>query len=210
MKRALLIGAALALLAPAGAAAKPTKTDKANAARECRAERGDTAATREAFRVKYGTNANGRNAFGKCVSRHARDEERERERAARNASQQCRAERAELGAAAFAEKYATQRPAPKGNPNGNGPPEGKGRPEGKGKSVGAGNAFGKCVSGKAKEMRSSSDERDAERAAARRSAARECAAERTSLGREAFADKYGTNADKRNAFGKCVSGKARG
>lgn len=57
MKRLLAAGAALALLAaPAGATAKPTKTDRANAAKECKAERGTTAATREAFRVKYGTN----------------------------------------------------------------------------------------------------------------------------------------------------------
>jgi hypothetical protein len=69
MKRVIATGAALALLAvPTGAVAKPDQTDRTNAAQECRAERGDSAATREAFRVKYGTNHNGRNAFGKCVS----------------------------------------------------------------------------------------------------------------------------------------------
>ena len=36
-------------------------------------------------------------------------------------------------------------------------------------------------------------------------AARKCKAERTSLGETAFAVRYGTNADKSNAFGKCVA-----
>lgn len=36
-------------------------------------------------------------------------------------------------------------------------------------------------------------------------AAKKCKAERASLGEKDFADRYGTNANKRNAFGKCVS-----
>jgi hypothetical protein len=40
---------------------------------------------------------------------------------------------------------------------------------------------------------------------ATKNAAQECQAERTSLGDAAFAAKYGTNGDKANAFGKCVS-----
>ena len=73
-KRFWVTGALVASLAvPATAfAAEPTKTDKTNAAKECRAERGDTDATREAFREQYGTNKNGKNAFGKCVSQTAR------------------------------------------------------------------------------------------------------------------------------------------
>jgi len=38
-----------------------------------------------------------------------------------------------------------------------------------------------------------------------KNAAKACAAERASMGDTAFKDKYGTNADKSNAFGKCVS-----
>ena len=38
-----------------------------NAARQCQVERGTTAESRDAFRVKYGTNADGTNAFGRCV-----------------------------------------------------------------------------------------------------------------------------------------------
>jgi hypothetical protein len=41
-----------------------------NAARECKAERDADPA---AFREKYGTNHNGRNAFGKCVSSKVKD-----------------------------------------------------------------------------------------------------------------------------------------
>ena len=41
-----------------------------------------------------------------------------------------------------------------------------------------------------------------------RNAAQECKAERESLGTAAFNQKYGTNTNDRNAFGKCVSGKA--
>jgi hypothetical protein len=180
MTRAIAIAAALALLAvPTGAVAKPTKTDRANAAKECRAERGGTDATREAFRVKYGTNKNKRNAFGKCVSRRAHDEEQEGEAAQRNASKECKAERAELGNEAFAAKYGT----------------------GKSKR----NAHGKCVSAKARELEAAADAEDKEQIEARKNAAKTCAAEREEIGREAFAEKYGTNESNRNAFGKCVS-----
>ena len=43
-----------------------------NAAKACKAER---ALDEDAFAVKYGTNHNKRNAFGKCVSQHADDED---------------------------------------------------------------------------------------------------------------------------------------
>lgn len=38
-----------------------------------------------------------------------------------------------------------------------------------------------------------------------RNAARECRAELEAMGEEAFREQYGTNRNKRNAFGKCVS-----
>jgi hypothetical protein len=50
-------------------AAEALEDDIVNAAKQCRAERGNTATSREAFRQKYGTNRNKRNAFGKCVSK---------------------------------------------------------------------------------------------------------------------------------------------
>jgi hypothetical protein len=45
-----------------------------NAAKECKAERAEDP---EAFREAYGTNENGRNALGKCVSTHLREDEEE-------------------------------------------------------------------------------------------------------------------------------------
>jgi hypothetical protein len=46
---------------------------KANAARACKAERADIGV--DAFREKYGTGPNGRNAFGKCVSSQRKSQE---------------------------------------------------------------------------------------------------------------------------------------
>lgn len=181
MKKALIACAAGALLVAPGATAKPTKTDRTNAAKECRAERGSTDATREAFRLKFGTNANGKNAFGKCVSSTSKEEKAERKEAAGNAAKECKAER-DANPALFAETHGT-------NKNSR-------------------NAFGKCVSAKAKEDKAEEDAEDAEEAKERKNAAKECDAERTKSDREAFAEKFGTGPNKRNAFGKCVSQKA--
>ena len=63
------------------------------------------------------------------------------------------------------------------------------------------NAFGKCVSGKAKKAE--------EQEEARENAAKKCKAERESMGLQRFKDEYGTNANNANAFGKCVSKKAK-
>jgi hypothetical protein len=63
------------------------------------------------------------------------------------------------------------------------------------------NAFGKCVSSKAKE--STQEQQDATL-----NAAKTCKAERA-LDPAAFKTKWGTNANKANAFGKCVSATAK-
>jgi len=184
---ALSAAAALAVPAVALAADEPTQQDRQNAAAECRAERGTTPATREAFAAKYGTNKNKRNAFGKCVSSKSADEAKEREDAQSSAAQQCRTEQGTTAEsrAAFATKYGTN----------------------KNKR----NAFGKCVSSKSQEAEEKADAKDAEEAQARQSAAEQCDKERgtTAESRAAFATKYGTNHNKRNAFGKCVSQKAK-
>jgi hypothetical protein len=183
MKKLIAVGSAVAMLAlPAGAVAKPDAGDRSNAAKECKAERGTTDATREAFVAKYGTNGNKKNAFGKCVSKRALDEEREGVVAHKNASKECKAEAEALGAEAFAAKYGT----------------------GNGK-----NAHGRCVSQKAKQHEAEADEKDQELIADRKNAAKTCAGERKEIGREAFAAKYGTNKTKSNAFGKCVSQTAK-
>ena len=58
-----------------GQQAKSTQSSegekKANPARTCKAERASMGA--DAFNERYGTNANKRNAFGKCVSMHAKE-----------------------------------------------------------------------------------------------------------------------------------------
>jgi hypothetical protein len=66
--------------------------------------------------------------------------------------------------------------------------------------------FGKCVSQKAKAKREEQDEDDADEAEDQTNAAHQCAAERDA-DRKAFEDTYGTNHNKKNAFGKCVSQK---
>ena len=105
------------------------------------------------------------------------------------AAKQCKAERVRIGVQAFKTKYGT-------NKN-------------------QANAFGKCVSGKSKDK--AKDDKDEKDEADKDdkddkddgAAAKACRAERASMGVEAFAKKYGTNHNLRNAFGKCVSGKSK-
>jgi hypothetical protein len=176
------IGLAVALALPVGALAKPhpDQADKRAAKAECKTLRGSTDATREAFLTQF------RN-FGACVSSKAVEEAVEEQNAHTNAAKECKTERGTTQETrqAFAEKYGT-------NANDR-------------------NAFGKCVSQKAKAKEHAADELDAQQATEFKNAAKECDAERgdTDATREAFAEKYGTNANKRNAFGKCVSQKAK-
>ena len=67
------------------------------------------------------------------------------------------------------------------------------------------NAFGKCVSQKA---RAKTKQAEKSQVNAEVNAAKQCKAERTA-DPAAFEQKYGTNKDKSNAFGKCVSQKAK-
>jgi ABC-type microcin C transport system permease subunit YejB len=102
----------------------------------------------------------------------------------KNAAKACKAERGTTAQsiAAFKEKYGT--------------------------NANKANAFGKCVSGMAKklEAQATEDENEAE-AQAEKNAAKVCKAERgtTAQSIAAFKEKYGTNKNKANAFGKCVS-----
>lgn len=115
----------------------------------------------EAFRKAYGTNHNGRNAHGKCVSKHRQAVKR----AIAEAIEQCKAE--QQAAPGNADKKALR----------------------------------ECVKAKLATLL-------AERRAAFENAAAKCKAERTA-DPAAFREKYGTNENKRNAFGKCVSKTAR-
>jgi hypothetical protein len=68
------------------------------------------------------------------------------------------------------------------------------------------NAYGKCVSTKAKAKKDEMDAEDHEDAEQIKQAAKECMTERKA-DLEQFREDYGTNRNKRNAFGKCVSQK---
>jgi hypothetical protein len=149
-------------------------------------DRGDKRAAQKECRELRGTTDATHEAFrtlyrnfGACVSSKAREEAREEQSAHRNAAKECKAER-EADAEAFKTTYG-----------------------------GRANAFGKCVSQKAKEKESEADEQDQQDATEFKNAAKECAAEREANA-ETFKTTYGTeNANYKNAFGKCVSKKAR-
>ena len=110
----------------------------------------------------------------------ANDKPAQAQNAADNAATKCKAERGSMGIEAFRAKYGTNHNLM--------------------------NAFGKCVSskveGRGEEGRDEKDDNDDK---AEDSAARNCKAERSGMGAEAFAKKYGTNHNLKNAFGKCVS-----
>jgi hypothetical protein len=102
-----------------------------NAAKECKAEAADPgfAAGHEnkTFAEFYGTNGNGKNAHGKCVSTKAKEkkaemdaEDAEAAEDFKNAAKTCAGERRSMGTTVFAEQY--------------------------GKNANDRNAFGKCVS----------------------------------------------------------------
>jgi hypothetical protein len=169
MRKLVLILFTALLCVPALAlAGSPNPADKAAAAKQCSSERSSMGT--DAFKALYGTNKNKSNAYGKCVSKLAQ----QNEQAQSNAAAQCRSERS-ADPAAFAAKYGTGK---------------KGA-----------NAFGKCVSQKAKAAEAAS-------VSATTNAAKACWSERKA-DPAAFKAKYGTNANKSNAFGKCVSSKVK-
>lgn len=118
-------------------------------------------------------------SMSRCVRSNAAEEEAEHKRAQTNAARECKAERSELGPEAFADKY--------------------------GDNANKRNAYGKCVSTLARRDKADMDDDDSDDAAQFRNAAKACAAEREAMGGSAFAETHGTNANGRNAFGKCVS-----
>jgi hypothetical protein len=94
----LIVTALLALPAVAVAGSSPSPASQAAAVKQCRSER--TLMGLQAFKALYATNATKSNAFGKCVSKLAQQNEQEHS----NAAAQCRAERS-ADSAAFAAKY---------------------------------------------------------------------------------------------------------
>lgn len=165
MKRVLTLIAMTALAAgmlAGGAVAKKNGTPSAKklASQQCKEEKQELG--NKTFKELHGN----KRAMRSCKRENLGEEQEQ----IRNASQECRAERDE-DEAAFTETYGT-------NPNGR-------------------NAFGKCVSGKVK----AEDEAEVE---ATENAAKTCKSERRD-DEDEFTEKYGTNKNGRNAFGKCVS-----
>ncbi|MFN2472285.1 MAG: hypothetical protein ABR583_15130 [Gaiellaceae bacterium] len=229
MKRMITLALFALFAMPAVALADPgTAADRVNAAEACRAQR--EAMGPAAFKATYGTNHNGQNAFGRCVSRQAHAQ-----RAARHeAAQQCNAERKDAefavthGGKTFEQYYGGGRKgamasciAQKAQALST---QGSEHTVNAAKACSAeraalgardfgllhgtapkrANAFGRCVS--QHERANRADEQNA---------AEQCRAEQSDLtfpashGGKTFADFYGTNADDSNAFGKCVSTKAK-
>jgi hypothetical protein len=175
-----LLSASLALPATAGAADEPSQANFKNAAKYCKALRASSGDAN--FKAMFGGKSN---AYGKCVSKAAKRDASQEEKAKANASKQCKAEQA-ADPAAFKAKYGT----------------GKGN-----------NAHGKCVSQKAKANKAEADKQEQQDV----SSAEQCRAEqkqnpdefKAAHGGKTFAEFYGTNANDRNAFGKCVSTKSK-
>ena len=181
---------ACALAVPGSAvAADPDPANFKNAAKYCKALR---AASGDAnFKAMFGGKSN---AYGKCVSKAARRDQKQEDTAKTNASKQCKAEAAQNpeefkaahGGKTFAEFYGT----------------------GNGK-----NAHGKCVSQKAKQNKAEADKQEREDV----NSAKECRTEQSqnpdefkaAHGGKSFTEFYGTNENGKNAFGKCVSSKSK-
>jgi hypothetical protein len=169
--------AAMLVVAPAGAAAKQGNGQAhQDAVKTCKELR--KAAGKAGFHALYG-----KNGLGHCIKQetkeNAAEEQQATEDSQKNAAKQCKAER-EADPAAFAEQYGTGK-------------SGK-------------NAYGKCVSQHAKAEKQEQEQQDAQEDDDQVNAAQQCKEERKA-DKDAFATKYGTNGNKRNAFGKCVSQK---
>jgi len=192
LKKLITSGVLIAALAvPAAANAQdPTPSDFKNASKYCKDLKKRSGAANFATLYKN---------HGKCVStiakQTAREDATQEKQAKTNAAKQCKTERDDPNFAA-----------------GHG---GKTFNQFYGSNKNAKNAYGKCVSMKAKANKEEADEEDAQEQKNKLNAAKQCRAEQKdsgfagSHGGESFAEFYGTNRNNKNAFGKCVSSKAK-
>jgi hypothetical protein len=177
----------------------PTSTETSNAAKYCKALRtssGSPEAFAEAVKVVVGAKkVTVKNAYGKCVSKQAKNNAKDDKQARTNAAKDCKAERAQSdadfgashGGKTFAQQYGTGK---------------------KGK-----NAYGNCVSLKAHQNKQAAAQKNKDEL----NAAKQCKAEKAqsdadfgaSHGGKTFAQQYGSNQNGKNAFGRCVSSKAK-
>ena len=202
MKKILTLACATGMAAAVAGTAiadTPTSTETAGAAKYCKALRtssGSPEAFAAAVQVVVGAKkVTVKNAYGKCVSHQAKNNATDDRQAHSNAAKACKAEKAQSdedfaaahGGKTFSQQYGSGK-------------NGK-------------NAFGKCVSQKAHENKAA----DAQDNKDELSAAKQCKAEKAQSdeefaaahGGKTFAQQYGTNKDGKNAFGKCVSSKAK-
>jgi hypothetical protein len=227
--KTVFVVTALALLLPAGAlASSPTSEDHANAVKVCRAQRAQMGPA--TFNATYGTNADHSNAFGKCVERQTPEQSAIRQEAlrqckaeqddptfavshsgktfaqyygggAKNALRNCVAAKSETATAHQSQQTVNAAQSCRAQRTAMGPRD-FGLLYGTGKK--RANAFGRCVSRLERASQADDD-----------NAAQECRAEQAdptfpiSHGGKTFAEYYGRNADKSDAFGNCVSTKAQ-
>jgi hypothetical protein len=202
MKKILTVVCATGMAAAVAGTAvadTPTSTETSNAAKYCKALR-TSSGSPEAFASAVQTVVGAKkvtvkNAYGKCVSHQAKNNAKDDGQAHSNAAKDCKAEKAQSdsdfaaahGGKTFAQQYGSGK-------------NGK-------------NAYGKCVSQKAHENKAE----DAQANKDEVNAAKQCKAEKAqsdsdfgaSHGGKTFAQQYGTNKNGKNAFGKCVSSKAK-
>jgi hypothetical protein len=172
-KLMVLVVLALALPVAALADASPTASSTANAT--CKQER--TTMGTASFASTYGTNASKSNAYGKCVSEHAKSAQQ----TIANAAKTCKSQQADPN-------FATET-----GHNGKTFDQFYGTNTGKGKGA-SNNAFGKCVS-------QAVSNAVAAQANGVKSAVKTCKSDRRSDA-AAFAQKWGSGKD---ALGKCVA-----
>ena len=207
----------------ATASAEVNRADFKNASKYCKALRADMGA--DAFKASFGKNKNGRNALGRCIS--AEGGKHKRARVA--ALAECKDELA-LDPAAFLDKYGPGGGSEPGEAGDDGTADqGSGEVESEpaenesgddsgsddvsaARRGGSGDlpavqqpglraALAHCVSQKVKSFAQ-------KRQKALRAALKDCKAERRA-DPEGFREQYGSNRNKRNALGKCVSQEAK-
>jgi hypothetical protein len=181
--------AAIAVPTAAIADTTPSPDNETNAARQCKTMRGTQTADQFAQSLKAlgitGINANGRNAFGKCVSHFSRQDAKQEDKAHTGAVSQCRGEQA-LSDQDFAAQVSN---------DGNAANDTFATFYGTGKGK---NAFGKCVSKHAKQNKDDADQDDQQEAKDVANAAKKCKD-------PTFRAQQTNNSTAKNAFGKCVS-----
>lgn len=176
----------------------PTSTETSNATKYCKGLRtssGSPEAFAEAVKVVVGAKkVTVKNAYGKCVSNQARNNAKDDKQAHSNAAKDCKAEEAQSDSDFAASHSGNTFSQQYGTKNGK-------------------NAYGRCVSQKAKENKAEAAQKNKDEV----NAAKQCKAEKAqsdadfgaSHSGRTFAQQYGSNQNGRNAFGRCVSSKAK-